>query len=89
MFFKSLRQRPICLSVKSVFTAFLTQKHAREYEKERRMVKRKKKKQLMKVRKRTDRNKENIFYSFWTGVKCSTDSKRMQFRLKLQTPALK
>lgn len=43
MFFKSLRQRPICLSVKSVFTAFLTQKHAREYEKERRMVKRKKK----------------------------------------------
>lgn len=34
--------RPICLSVKSVFTAFLTQKHAREYEKERRMVKRKK-----------------------------------------------
>lgn len=87
MFFKSLRQRPICLSVKSVFTAFLTQKHAREYEKERRMVKRKKK-QLKKVRKRTDWNKENIFYSFWTGVKCSTDSKRMQFRLKLQTPAL-
>lgn len=70
-----------------VFTAFLTQKHAREYEKERRMVKRKKK-QLKKVIKRTDRNKENIFYSFWTGVKCSTDSKRMQFRLKLQTPAL-
>lgn len=50
--------------------------------------KKKKKKQLKKVRKRTDRNKENIFYSFWTGVKCSTDSKRMQFRLKLQTPAL-